>query len=339
MAVGDNLIHGAIYYDSWVRHGEYTFDEIYEPIKDYVQSKDVAYINQETILGGTQLGLSHYPQFNSPQEIGDALVNAGFDWIASCSNHSMDQYEPGIIECLNYWDQYPEIVTTGLNRSQQEADEDKFIERNGITFGVLGYTYGTNGIPLPEGKEYLVDHYSVEQLTEDVNRIKEKCDAVLVSMHWGYEYHTVPNEEQLAFAQLCADLGVTVVIGEHPHVIQPMEWVEGKEGNQTLVIYSLGNFLSAQDSAINMLGGCASFDIRKSGETGEVTVENVEFLPTITHFETNFSKFKTYLLKDYTEELASQHGLNFYEGEKITRQYFIDLTEEIMSDTFDITYE
>lgn len=338
MAVGDNLIHGAIYYDSWVRHGEYTFEEVYEPIKDFVQSKDIAYINQETLLGGTQLGLSHYPQFNSPQEIGDALVNTGFDWVASSSNHSLDVYEAGVIETLNFWDNYPEIVTTGLNRSEEETIQDKFIERNGVIFGVLGYTYGTNGIPFPEGKEYLVNLYSEERLIEDVNRIKERCDAVIVSMHWGVEYSSVPSEEQEYLAQLLADLGVAVIIGEHPHVIQPMEWVEGKNGNQTLVIYSLGNFLSAQDSAINLLGGCASFDIRKSGESGEITVENVQFYPTVTHFETNFTKFKTYLLQDYTEELANQHGLNFYAGEKITRQYFIDLTEEIMSDTFDITY-
>lgn len=338
IAVGDNLIHGAIYYDSEVRHQGYEFDELYDAVKPYAEAADVAYINQETILGGTELGLSHYPMFNSPQEIGTALVNAGFDWIASSSNHSMDKFEEGIISSENFWEQYPEIVTTGLNRTEEERYEDKFIERNGVKFGVLGYTYGTNGIPLPEGKEYLVNIYSEERIREDVEALKGKCDAILVSMHWGIEYATVPSEEQEYFAQLLADLGVAVVIGEHPHVIQPMEWVEGKDGNQTLVIYSLGNFMSAQDGDLNMLGGMASWSIRKNGETGAITVENVKFYPTVTHFEPVFTKFKTYLLKDYTDELAAQHGLNGYNGQHITRQLFIDFTNEIMNDQFEIIY-
>lgn len=338
IAVGDNLIHGAIYYDSEVRHQGYEFDELYEEIKPYVQAADVAYINQETILGGTELGLSHYPMFNSPQEIGTALVNTGFDWIASSSNHSMDKFEEGIISSENFWEQYPEIVTTGLNRTEEERYQDKFIERNGVKFGVLGYTYGTNGIPLPEGKDYLVNIYSEERLREDVEALQGKCDAILVSMHWGIEYSTIPSEEQRHFAQLLADLGVAVVIGEHPHVIQPMEWVEGKNGNQTLVIYSLGNFMSAQDGELNMLGGMASWSIRKNGETGAISVENVKFYPTVTHFEPVFTKFKSYLLKDYTDELAAQHGLNGYAGQTITRQLFIDAVNEIMNDQFEIIY-
>lgn len=338
IAVGDNLIHGAIYFDSEVRHQGYEFDELYDAVKPYVETADVAYINQETILGGTELGLSHYPMFNSPQEIGTALVNAGFDWIASSSNHSMDKFEEGIISSENFWEQYPEIVTTGLNRTEEERYENKFIERNGVKFGVLGYTYGTNGIPLPEGKDYLVNIYSEERIREDVEALKGKCDAILVSMHWGVEYATVPSEEQEYFAQLLADLGVAVVIGEHPHVIQPMEWVEGKDGNQTLVIYSLGNFMSAQDGDLNMLGGMASWSIRKNGETGAITVEDVKFYPTVTHFEPVFTKFKTYLLKDYTDELATQHGLNGYNGQSITRQLFIDFTNEIMNDQFEIIY-
>ncbi len=338
IAVGDNLIHGAIYYDSEVRHQGYEFDELYEEIKPYVQAADVAYINQETILGGTELGLSHYPMFNSPQEIGTALVNTGFDWIASSSNHSMDKFEEGIISSENFWEQYPEIVTTGLNRTEEERYQDKFIERNGVKFGVLGYTYGTNGIPLPEGKDYLVNIYSEERLREDVEALQGKCDAILVSMHWGIEYSTIPSEEQRYFAQLLADLGVAVVIGEHPHVIQPMEWVEGKNGNQTLVIYSLGNFMSAQDGDLNMLGGMASWSIRKNGKTGAISIENVKFYPTVTHFEPVFTKFKSYLLKDYTDELASQHGLNGYAGQMITRQFFIDAVNEIMNDQFEIIY-
>lgn len=338
MAVGDNLIHGAIYYDAMQRYGEYVFDPIYEPVKEFVQSKDVAYINQETMLGGTELGLSSYPAFNSPQEVGEAIADTGFDWIASSSNHSLDVGSAGVINTLNFWDNYEDIVTTGIARNFEEMNEPKFIEREGVIFGVLGYTYGTNGIPVPEGEEYLVNLISKERIEADVNAIKDQCDAILVSMHWGTEYNFFPNDEQKEYAQFLADLGVDVIIGEHPHVIQPMEWLTGAEGNQTLVIYSLGNFLSAQDSSDTMLGGCTSWDMRKDGETGEVTIENVKFYPTVTHFESGFTNFKTYLLKDYTDELAAAHGLNNYAGEIITRQLFIDLVDYVMGDTFEIVY-
>ena len=208
---------------------------------------------------------------------------------------------------------------------------------NGVKFGVLGYTYGTNGIEIPEGKEYLVNLYSKERIKEDIERLEGTCDSILVSMHWGDEYSTTPNAEQQELAQYMADLGVDVIIGEHPHVIQPMDWIEGKDGNLTLVIYSLGNFLSSQDEAFNMLGGCASFDIRKDGNTGETTVENVKWYPVVNHisygdYMAGTRDYRVYLLKDYTDELASQHRLG------ITRQYFIDKTEEVMNDKFEIVY-
>lgn len=344
MAVGDNLIHAAIYMDAYARHGKYEFNDVYEPVADFVKSYDVAYINQETILGGTELGLSHYPMFNSPQEVGEAVVNAGFDWIATCSNHSMDKFEKGILSNLKFWDNYEDVVTTGLNRSEEEAKENKYIVRNGVKFGILGYTYGTNGIPLPEGKDYLVNIYSKEKIKEDVERLKGTCDAILVSMHWGVEYSTKPNSEQKELAQYMADLGVTAIIGEHPHVIQPMDVLTGKDGNEMLVIYSLGNFLSSQDSAMGMLGGCASFDIRKNGETGEITFENVKWYPTVTHYDMggNFNKgtrnYKVYLLKDYTEEMAKNHGLNPRVDYVITRDYFINQTKKVLTDKFEIVY-
>ncbi len=343
LAVGDNLIHGGIFMNAYAKYGEYEFNDIYEPIADFVQSKDIAYINQETILGGTQLGLSHYPQFNSPWEIGEAVANAGFDWIASSSNHSMDKYEAGILNTLEFWDQYPNIVTTGLNRSEEERNSNKYIERNGVKFGVLGYTYGTNGIPIPSGKEYLVNVYSKERIQQDIERLKGTCDSIIVSMHWGEEYSTYPNSEQQELAKMMADMGVDVIIGEHPHVIQPMEWVEGENGHRTLVIYSLGNFLSSQDQALTMLGGCATFDIRKNGETNEITVENVKWYPIVNHFTAgDYTKgeriYRTYLLKDYTDELAKVHGLNPRVNNVMTRQYFIDKTLEIMNDEFEIVY-
>lgn len=344
MAVGDNLIHAAIYMDAYARHGEYEFEDVYEPIKEFVQSKDVAYINQETILGGTELGLSHYPMFNSPQEIGVALVNTGFDFINTSTNHSMDKFEKGVLASLDFWNQYENVVTVGTNGSFEEQKENKYIVRNGVKFGVLGYTYGTNGIPLPEGKEYLVNLISKDRIQEDVERLKGTCDSIIVSMHWGNEYQTTPSEEQKDLAKFLADLGVDVIIGEHPHVIQPMDWVTAEDGTDTLVIYSLGNFLSSQDTAMGMLGGCAAFDIRKDGNTGDISIENVKWYPTMTHYKmggdytAGTRHYKTYLLKDYSEEMAKSHGLNPRVNYEITRENMIEITKRIMNDKFEIVY-
>lgn len=344
MAVGDNLIHAAIYMNAYAKYGKYEFRDIYEPVKEFVQSKDVAYINQETILGGTELGLSHYPMFNSPHEIGEALVDTGFDWINTCSNHTMDKFEKGILSSINFWNQYEDVVTVGTNASFEEAKENKYIVRNGVKFGVLGYTYGTNGIDLPSGKEYLVNLIDKDRIKEDVERLKGTCDAILVSMHWGEEYHTTPSAEQKELAKYLADLGVDVIVGEHPHVIQPMDWVTAEDGTDTLVIYSLGNFLSSQDTTKGMLGGCAAFDIRKNGETGEITIENVKWYPTMTHYDmggdytAGTRNYKVYLLKDYSAEMAKSHGLNPRVNYEITRDYIIELTESVMNDKFEIVY-
>lgn len=339
VAVGDNLIHGAIYYDAAQRNGgKYDFNSMYEYTNYLTQPADIAFINQETILGGTELGLSSYPTFNTPYEMSEAVVNAGFDWVNHASNHCMDRGEKGIVNALNNWDKYKDMTITGISRSEEERNEIKIIERNGIKFGVLSYTYGTNGIPVPNDKPYLVNLIDKEKISEDVKRLKKNCDVMIVNMHWGDEYSNTPNETQKELAQMLSDLGVQVIIGEHPHVIQPMEWVEGKNGNKTLVMYSLGNFLSAQDRSERMLGGMVKWDIVKDGKTKEYRIENVEFLPTVTHINKGVRNYKTYVLKDYTDELGRNHRLHGVDGNIVTRQFFIDYVNRVMGNEFKIVY-
>lgn len=334
------MIHGAVFNDPYHQNsdGSWNYDNIYDPLKDIIQGVDIANINQETVLGGRELGLSHYPMFNSPQEIGTAVVNAGFDWISQATNHSLDAGEAGIISAMNFWDAYPDITTTGLNRTQAEADTIRTIERNGVTFGLLNYTYGTNGIPLPEGKEYLVNIIDKNQIKSEIKKLKEaKCDVILASMHWGIEYQFEENAEQQDLAQFLADEGVSVIIGSHPHVIEPVKYVTGKNGNKTLVAYSLGNFLSAQDTPNGILGGGIRFEIVKKG-SGEIEIENTAFYPTVTQFRPGFKDFKVYFLKDYTDAMAAEHGLNGYDGQSVTRQYFVDLVQRVIGDSVEIVY-
>lgn len=336
-AVGDNLIHGAIYGDNTYKTAEgLNFNAIYTHMKPYIQNADISYLNQETILGGTEMGLSHYPAFNSPHEIGDAVFETGFDWINHATNHTLDRGATAVFNTLNYWDQHPNVTVSGIARNQEEADRIQIIERKGMKFGVLAYTYGTNGIPVPTGQDYLVNLIDKDKIEADIKKLEPHVDALLVSMHWGSEYNFNYNEEQADLAQFLADLNVDVIIGTHPHVIQPVETIKGRNGNDTLVIYSLGNFLSAQDVNYRMLGGYVSWDMEFNPNDQTKQIKNVVFMPVINHYQNGYRDFKIYPLKDYTDALANQHGLAA--SQDVSVSYFKNLVDQVIKNAVKIDY-
>lgn len=338
-AVGDNLIHNSIYMYNAIGNDKYNFNDIYEHTIYLTQDADISYINQETICGGVELGLSSYPSFNGPVEVLDGVNSAGFNWIAASSNHTMDAGEQGIINQINnVKNNYSDTIITGSHRSQEEADQSQVIEKNGVRVGVLGYTYGLNGYVKPEGKDYLVDVIDKEKMKADLTKLDKVSDIIVVSMHWGDEYSFTVNDELRDLSQYLSDLGVDVIIGEHPHVIQPMDYVFGKDGNKTLVIYSLGNFLSAQDEADRMLGGMARFKIQYNKSNKEVEIKDVKFLPTITYIRGNMEFYRTYALKDYTNDIANTHMLNTNYGQDVSREYYINKVNEVMNDQVEIVY-
>lgn len=339
LAVGDNLIHGAIYYYNQTGNGTYSFDNIYENTNYLTQAADLAYINFETICAGTELELSSYPTFNGPVEVIDAVSNAGFDWLSGASNHTFDRGEAGILSQLSYVrNNFPNMTMTGIHDSQEDANKSVVLDVNGLKVGVLDYTYGLNGFTIPEGKEYLVDLIDKDKMKSDMKKLTKASDVQIVSIHWGNEYQFTPDETQVELAQYLSDLGVDVIIGTHPHVIQPMDYVTGKNGNETLVMYSLGNFLSAQDVNYRMLGGMATWNIEYNRTKDKVTFNEVKFLPTITQIEGNYSFFRTYTLKDWTDDLAAKHTLRVSEGQDVSRQYYIDLVNEVMNDKIELVY-
>ena len=206
-----------------------------------------------------------------------------------------------------------------------------------MRFSFLSYTTHTNGITAEN--DYAVHYLEDDEIIEDVQKAKEMSDVVIVSAHWGEENMANASDYQLYYAQFFADLGVDVVIGTHPHVIQPVEWLDGKDGNKTLVAYSLGNFLGGMLAVDNSLSGILSFDFVKSND--DVTIENVKWIPIVIHFETNGGdimedrhSYKIYPLSEYTEELASKHALNGYNGQTVTVDYFKQHTEEVIAEEF-----
>ncbi|OCN06158.1 hypothetical protein A4S06_00145 [Erysipelotrichaceae bacterium MTC7] len=333
-AVGDNLIHGAIF--TYAKHadGTYAFHEIYEPILPYIQ-KNISYINQETIAGGEALGLSHYPTFNGPYEILDAVKQAGFNWVNTASNHSFDKGEQGVINEYNY------LQTIGLMQTGMQMDENesriRYMEYDGVTVAFLSYTYGLNGFALPAGKEYLVNLIDPVIMEQDMAEANKHSDIQMVSMHWGEEYQFEPNDEQKQLAQSLSDAGADVIIGSHPHVIQTGDILTGKNGNTTLTYYSLGNFLSAQDTNNGMLGGMANFTMSYDKTNKKLQFKDVQFIPTITQITNNYHDYKMYTLKDYTDAMASEHTLTKM-GIDMRRQYFIDLLQQVMNDKIEVVY-
>lgn len=281
-AIGDILIHDRVYDDAW--DGEkYDFKPMLAEVADYLKEPEITIANQETIMGGESIGLSGYPNFNSPFEIGDDLQDAGVDIVTMANNHTLDRGEEAIQNAIAY---YKEISMpyTGSFQSKEDQSEIRVLETDqDISVAFLSYTYGTNGMPIPDGKPYLVNLIDREQIKEEVEKANELADVTIVSLHFGVEEERTPNQDQADLAQYAADLGVDVVIGNHPHVLQPVEWLEGKEGNKTLVAYSLGNFLSGQYQFYNRIGGIFEFDLVK--EEDEVRVKAPRFLPTFVEFE------------------------------------------------------
>ena len=312
MALGDNLIHNCVYWSAELPEGGYDFTPFYADIKPVAETYDLACINQETIYVESPALYGNYPAFGSPTAVGDALVDAGFDVVTQATNHCYDKGETGILDTVRFWrENHPEITVLGIHDSEEDAQTLRVVEKNGIRVAMLNYTYGLNyGLP---AKRYMVDTLSSrDDIAADIAAAKDASDFVIVFVHWGDEGVYKPNADQKSWAQFFADEGVDLVIGAHPHVVQPLETVTGQNGNEMPVFYSLGNFLSHQVDAPNMLGGMASVTLEKAPD-GTVSITQCEMKPTVNvilylgsmgHF-----MYRPMLLEDYTDELAAQHHI------------------------------
>lgn len=314
VAVGDNVVHTGIWLEAKLRaqsrsDREYYFAPVYDEIADMIKEADIAFINQETLMGGDELGISNYPRFNSPQDIGRDLVDLGFDIVNIANNHMADKGEAGLRGTIDFWESQP-VVMIGGYRNYDDFQKIRTIERDGVTIALLSYTFSTNELSLPENTELYVPYIDYAEITKQVAAAKKAADLVFVSVHWGVENVFTPNSQQVSLAQYMADLGVDVIIGHHPHVVQPITWLTGKNGNDTLCIYSLGNIVSLMMAPYNMVGGVLKFNISEAPEGW--FIEGVVFVPTVFFYGTNYYNQRIYLMRDFTEDLASRMGTQIY---------------------------
>lgn len=267
---GDALIHPAVYNDAKRNSSTYNFKKMFTEVEKIISDYDLKFYNQETVIGGASLGVSGYPTFNSPDAIGNDLIATGFNVVNLASNHTMDKGSVGATYSANFWKNKEGVYAIGSYTNSTERNNIVIKEMNGITYAILSYAYGTNGLPVPSGKEYLINLYSDAKAKQDIEKIRDKVDVLMVSMHWGTEYVLEPTSEQKREANYLASLGVDVIIGHHPHVLQPVTFID-----DTLVIYSLGNMISNQWvlGTEKNIGLTVAFDVEKHVENGKSSVK------------------------------------------------------------------
>lgn len=338
--VGDVLLHMPLQESGLMEDGSYNYDHFFAHTRELISAADLALVNQEVILGGRELGLSGYPAFNGAFEAGDALVNAGFDVVLHGTNHALDKGRKGVLNCLDFWENaYPDIEVLGIHESQEDQESHIFYyEKDGLTIAVLNYTYGTNGIPLPE--PYMVDLLDEKKVVQDLQEADAHADFVIVAPHWGVEYTHTPAESETYWAEIFLENGVDLVIGTHPHVIQPVEWLEDEEGNRMLVYYSLGNFInftSDEGDGVRQRAVGAMARVTITEEAGEAFIEDYDVVPLISHMVSGSQNPTVYPIAEYTEELAAENEMS-RKDPKFTLEYCEDLCKEVFQD-MNITYQ
>ena len=352
-AVGDDLIHTGVYKGGVQSDGSLNYDCLFDDVAPYFADYDLKCINQETVMDG-DAEFSSYPSFNSPTEIGDALVKAGFNVVTQATNHAFDMGLDGLLADVNFWKtNYPYetsgVLVTGIYDSaeDQAANHIRVIEVNGISFAIMNYTYSHNWATFSTQAEghldmlcaYNADTREIDfntinpQVIEDIKAAEEMADFTIVFPHWGTEYVAGYTDQQSNFAKQMTEAGCDLIIGTHPHVIEPVEWVQSDNGNRCLCYYSLGNFTSTQDTIERIVGGMAMLEIIKDQNGVYINEDSIKAVPIITHYNSSgWTVTGNYLLKDYTDDMAAQHGLYPRVGTYVTYEKLYAIAEAAFGD-------
>ena len=342
LAAGDSIIHEGIYLEAAKMgrlNGEgraYDFSHIFPEVKDEIAGADIAFINQETLMAGEEYGYTGYPQFNSPRDLAVDLLNTGFDVVNLANNHMYDKGAAGLRATLDYWHTL-DCTVIGAYYDEADYNSIRIVERDGVRIAFLSYFYGTNthykntprNVP---GTDMIFPNLWEEDIRRQTAAAEELADFTVVSVHWGEDSVQAVTDDQKHFAKLFADCGVDVIVGHHPHLIQPVEWIEGKDGNRCLCAYSLGNLYSLMASSYNMVGGFLECDF-VVGEEG-ARIENARFVPTLFYYKTSFFGQHLYFMKNITEQLCESHGTKNFGGKNATAAELVSYTKKIIPEEF-----
>jgi len=309
VAVGDNLMHRSVSMSGLRADGSYNYDYNFSKVAPIIKEADLAVINQETVIGGNELGIQGYPTFNGRTEMADALVRNGFDVVLGANNHILDHGAGAVLHMVNYFQtHYPQITLLGIHGSWETRDEVKVVDCKGIRIAMINYTDLLNIPSQWYGQEYLTDYLEYERIAALIQKAKSMSDFVIVFPHWGTEYNLgidAKQQEQVAFL---AQQGVDLVIGSHPHVVEPVDYVMRPDGKKMLVYYSLGNYQSIQNKESMMIGGMAEVELCMTYAGVTISDFNMRFLANDYRMSGGFRDYydivTTYPWEQYTRELA-----------------------------------
>ena len=310
----------------------YDFSNVFKNISDYTLNADITVGNLETTFAGASRGYTGYPTFNTPEVLGKNLKDIGFDVICTANNHSMDKGYSGIESTLDFLDEY-RLDHYGTARSKQEQDTILIKDVNGIKIAFLAYTYGTNGISIPSGKEFSVNLIDKNLIKEHITLAKsQNVDVICVSMHWGNEYKVVQNSTQEDLANFLFENDVDIILGSHPHVLEPMEkrtiTLEDGSTKDGFVIYSLGNFVSGQIYANTKSTVILDIQITKNSE-GKISIDSINYTPVYLYDAGAGSKSRSrYTLIDVEKAISDyENG----EPNSVSKNLYNTLKEELKS--------
>ena len=310
---GSNIIHDAVNADANSRTSDgYDYSSMFDGIKDLISSSDLAFVTQETVMAGEGYAITGYPSFNAPQDLGYQLVDLGFDVVNVATEHLLDKRFDGAIAMGEWWEStFPETILTGYYNNEEEFTAQHIYTDPETDFKIafLTYTY-YNSVHVPDNAGIWIPFTADSDIKKQVNAVKDKCDVIVVSIHWGGMMSEEPNDTQRRLANMLSELGVDIIIGNHPYYMQPIETIVGENGKTTYVAYSLGQLLSGMLDPRALLSASLKFNITRD-ESGNVSISAPEVTPIFCHYNTEYKEFRLYKLADYSQQLVSRHGAQF----------------------------
>lgn len=324
LAVGDNFYHDAILQDNIDASGQWDFHSIYEKVKPVIAEADLAVVNQEVPLISDGENASGYPKFGTPFAGGEALADTGFDIVTMATNHSYDKGDTGITDSLQFWrENHPEMAILGIHDSVADQEENRvqIVKKKNFTLAMMNYTCLINeDAQVPEDRSYSVDVYEEQTVQSDLEKAGTLSDFVIVFLHTGTENDSEVDSRTEERIDFLAEHGADLIVCTHPHVLRKTEMLTRADGGQTLVYYSLGNFVSAQKEVPQLLEGMADVTLTKDKESGKVSVSEYSLIPLVMHYGKDQTECEVYLFSDYTENLAHIHGVHEYSEESFTME-------------------
>ncbi len=313
-SLGDTLCHNTQYWDAYnSTTKEYDFSYVYENISNYTSSSDLTIGSLETSFAGEDRGYSNYPTFNSPDSLATALKNIGVDIISTAGNHALDYGYSGLCRTIDVLEQNG-LSHLGTYKTAEEQEKILIKNVKGVNIAFINYTYGTNGIPVPSDKPYCINLIDKDLIKKQIQTAKDQnVDMIVACMHWGIEYKTTASDEQKELADFLFENGVDVILGNHPHVIEPMEkrkiTLDDGTEKEVFVVYALGNLTADQRDEITRDSAILNLTITKQID-GKITIDKVDYVPIYMYKNPNASSKKFKILDIETSILAYESGLD-----------------------------